>query len=295
MRILITGANGQLGRCLQDVFSESNAKLFCATRETMDVTNSEIIEHIFKEFQPTLIINAAAYTAVDKAEEKMDTAYLVNQKACEYLAKTSTKYNIPLIHISTDYVFDGCATKPYTEASKTNPQGAYGKSKLAGENEIIKYAEQYCILRTSWVFSEYGNNFVKTMLRLAKDRDELSIVDDQIGCPTYAGDIAQAIKVIAEQMLEHKQANGIYNYCGEPACTWYQFAKEIFSTAKRLGLIEKDMRLNPITTSDYPTLAKRPAYSVLDTTKIHDTYGVRTPSWKKSLDKVILKITDSAE
>ena len=290
MKILITGANGQLGRCLQDALTDSEHQLLCTTRVSMDVTCPDDIERVFKQFQPTLVINAAAFTAVDKAEERKELAFLVNQKACEYLAKSSKKHNAALIHVSTDYVFDGQATKPYTEISHTNPQGVYGKSKLAGENEITKHAEQYCILRTSWVFSEYGNNFVKTMLHLAKNRDELSIVDDQIGCPTYAGDIAQTIILIGEQMLNKNHQNGVYNFCGKPECTWYKFATEIFSIAMRLGVIEKDMKLKPITTDEYPTLAKRPGYSVLDTKKYNVTFEIKTPDWKNSLEKAILKL-----
>jgi len=290
VKALITGASGQVGQCVQDVFARNKIHVVATTRSELDITNEQNVTSAVEQYAPRLVINTAAYTAVDEAERNTQTAYLVNQKGCENLAKICSEFDIPLIHISTDYVFAGNASRPYTEESQTSPQSIYGESKLAGEHEVIRYAKDYCILRTAWVFSEYRNNFLKTMLRLGKERGSLRIVSDQIGCPTYAGDIANSIFVLANKMLKSNFESGIYNYCGDQACSWYEFADEIFSQAYELDFLEKQINLEPINTSDYPTLAKRPQYSVLDCTKIQNQYAIQPSDWRKAITTVIQKL-----
>ena len=290
MRILLTGKNGQLGRCFQDVLKTTNHELFAYGSDTLDISDEKRVVDIVQSVKPDIIVNAAAYTAVDKAESDSENAYLVNARGPELLALQAAELNIPLIHISTDYVFDGEAVEPYMPTDQTNPQGVYGASKLAGEMNLAAACEKYIILRTAWVFSEYGNNFVKTMVRLAKERDQLSVVADQYGCPTYAGDLAKAILDICEQHEQGKAlAWGLYHYCGDTPTSWHGFARTIFAKSHALGVISNCPQLKAISSDQYPTPAKRPEYSVMSTYSL-SVIGVQPSSWNTSLSLVLSKL-----
>jgi len=281
--ILVTGANGQVGSELREL-SSNYPYNFCFTdRETLDITNEDALKKFVKVNNINTIINCAAYTAVDKAESDEQTADLVNRKAVKKLAKISQENNIKLIHISTDYVFDGKAYKPYCEEFQTNPKSVYGKTKFDGENELIKInPHNSIIIRTSWVYSSYGANFVKTMLRLGKEKESLGVIFDQVGTPTYAKDLARTILDILPQINNDKVA--IYNYSNEGVLSWYDFAKEIMKMAKLPCLI------NPIETFQYPTPAKRPHYSLLNKSKIKKEFGVIISYWKDSLDECLKQL-----
>ncbi|MCH5051625.1 dTDP-4-dehydrorhamnose reductase [Pectobacterium aquaticum] len=281
MKILLTGANGQLGSCFQDRLP-AEWEILATDSAELDITNLEHVERTVKQFKPDAIVNAAAYTAVDKAESEPELAAKINVTGPENLAIVSSKQGIQLVHVSTDYVFDGNATEPYREDSVTNPLSVYGKTKLAGEQAVAKASSEAIIVRTAWVFSEYGNNFVKTMLRLAKERDTLSIVNDQRGCPTYAGDLAQAII----SLLEKNAEGGIYHYCGDKEVSWYEFAQAIFSVAVEKGLLSKVPMLTSITTEQYPTPAHRPTYSALSGEKIKQL-NTALSDWRTALKDVI--------
>lgn len=281
MKILLTGANGQLGRCFQDRLPAEWEILATDTAE-LDITDLEHVEQTVKQFKPDAIVNAAAYTAVDKAESEPELAEKINVIGPENLAIVASKQGIRLVHVSTDYVFDGNATEPYREDSATNPLSVYGKTKLAGEQAVAKASSKAIIVRTAWVFSEYGNNFVKTMLRLAKERDTLSIVNDQRGCPTYAGDLAQAII----SLLEKNAEGGIYHYCGDKEVSWYEFAEEIFKIAKQKSVVTNTPTLKPIATEHYPTPAHRPAFSTLACEKMK-ALEISLSEWINALAKAI--------
>lgn len=290
MRILLTGKNGQLGRCFQDVLIDTQHELFAYDSAELNIADAQQVELIIQNVKPDIIVNAAAYTAVDKAETDSENAYLVNAKGPELLAKQAAVLNSPLIHVSTDYVFDGEAVEPYLPTDQTNPQGVYGASKLAGERAVIVACEKHIILRTSWVFSEYGNNFVKTMVRLAKERDELNVVADQYGCPTYAGDLAQAILEICEQHEQNKPlAWGLYHYCGDTPTSWHGFARAIFAKAESLGVIAKRPQVTAISSDQYPTPAKRPAYSVMSTASL-SVIDLQASSWSTKIAFVLSKV-----
>lgn len=281
MKILLTGADGQLGRCFQDRLPTEWEILATDTAE-LDITDLARVEEVVKDLQPDAIVNAAAYTAVDKAESEPELAEKINAMGPENLAIVANKQGIRLVHVSTDYVFDGNATEPYSEDSATNPLSVYGKTKLAGEQAVAKASPEAIIVRTAWVFSEYGNNFVKTMLRLAKERDALGIVADQRGCPTYAGDLAQAIISLLEKNVE----GGIYHYCGDKEVSWYEFAQAIFSVAVQNSVLSKAPTLAPITTQQYPTPAHRPAYSSLSGEKLKKQ-GISFSGWRVALENII--------
>lgn len=279
MKLLVTGANGQLGSELK-VLSLSYTKyewVFTDIDE-FDITNLEIIEKTLTKFNPDYVINCAAYTNVDQAEINKEIANLINHKSIAEIAKWCERKNSKLIHISTDYVFDGTSTKALNEESKTNPINHYGNSKLLGDIACRKQCPNSIILRTSWVYSSYGNNFVKTMMRLMTERDELNIINDQIGSPTYARDLAETILNI----VEHKNwIPGIYNYSNEGEISWYDFAISI----KNINGFK--IHINPIKSEEYKTLAKRPKYSLLDKTKIKNTYNIEVPNYLESLHKCI--------
>lgn len=276
--ILVTGANGQLGSELQKTGFTVLDEVFYTDVAELDITDYSAVERFIKEKEIDTIINCAAYTAVDKAEEEPELAAKINTQAVANLAKAAVKEDCLLIHISTDYVFDGTATKPYTEKDKTCPVSVYGETKLAGEKAILKSRCFYIIIRTAWLYSEYGNNFLKTILRLAAERPEINVVNDQIGTPTYAEDLARAIVKMMEND-ERAEYEGIYHYSNDGVCSWYDFATEI---VKRSGL---DCKVNPVTTAEYPTRTKRPAYSVLDKTKIKHIFEVEVPDWKDALER----------
>ncbi|MCU1792647.1 dTDP-4-dehydrorhamnose reductase [Pectobacterium polaris] len=281
MKILLTGANGQLGRCFQDRLP-AEWEILATDSAELDITDLKRAEEVIKNFQPDAIVNAAAYTAVDKAESEPELAEKINVTGPENLAIVASKQGIRLVHISTDYVFDGNATEPYREDSVTNPLSVYGKTKLAGEQAVAKTSSEAMIVRTAWVFSEYGNNFVKTMLRLGKERDALSVVNDQRGCPTYAGDLAQAII----SLLEKNAEGGIYHYCGDKEVSWYEFAEEIFKVANRRKAISSVPILSAISTGEYLTPAKRPKYSSLDCLKIRKL-DINLSNWLKNISSII--------
>ncbi|MCA4781075.1 dTDP-4-dehydrorhamnose reductase [Empedobacter stercoris] len=276
-RILVTGANGQLGQSiLEQSKNYKEIECFFVTRNELDITNEKLIKHYFDDKSFDFVVNCAAYTAVDKAEDEQESAYLVNAKATEFLAKITNEKKIPFIHVSTDYVFDGTASQPRIETDQTNPIGVYGQTKLEGENLALKNNPKTIILRTAWVYSRFGNNFVKTMLRLFQEKESISVVADQIGSPTNAIDLADAIlEIISTNELTY----GIFNYSNEGKCSWFEFAQKIkeFSSST--------IEINPVPTSAYPTKAKRPAYSLLDKTKIKEVYQLTIPNWEDSLKK----------
>ena len=281
MKILVLGCKGQLGRCLNDQLINTDHEVIYTSREQIDIADFEQTKNQILKISPDLIINATAYTAVDKAEDDSKTANLINHLAVKNIADICNQLECWLIHVSTDYVFDGNSKVPYKEDDETNPQGAYGETKLKGELAIQGSGCKYVILRTAWVFSEYGNNFLKTMLRLGAERDELSIVGDQMGCPTYAQDIARSIVAIATKLNSQKDY-GIYHYCGDQPCSWYDFANEI------IKILGSNCILNSIKTEDYLTTAKRPRSTVMSTDKISQEFDLKINYWKDSL-KVCMK------
>ncbi|MBG6241255.1 MAG: dTDP-4-dehydrorhamnose reductase [Candidatus Symbiopectobacterium sp. Dall1.0] len=281
MKVLLTGANGQLGRCFQDRLP-ADWQMLATDSTELDITDLAQVTATVSAFKPNAIVNAAAYTAVDKAESEVAVAKRINAVGPANLASVATQHGIRLVHVSTDYVFNGNASTPYTEESPTNPLSMYGITKLAGERAVSATAPEAIIVRTAWVFSEYGNNFVKTMLRLGKERDALSIVDDQRGCPTYAGDLAQAIIAL----LQQKAAGGIYHYSGDKEVSWFEFAQAIFTVAVQKAVLSKVPTLTPITTAQYPTPAHRPAYSTLAADKIK-ALGITLSDWQSALNKTI--------
>lgn len=288
LKVAVTGANGQLGYQLAKKLADK-VTLLALDRATLDIANSAQVEETLLAFAPDVIINAAAYTAVDKAEQEPELAKAINETGPENLAKVAATLDAVLIHVSTDYVFDGSSDKPYLETDATNPQSMYGLTKLSGEQAIAKNCTKHIILRTAWVFAEHGNNFVKTMLRLAQSRPELGVVADQIGGPTYAGDIAEAIISIMTQLkTENEQRFGIYHYSGAPYVSWHQFACCIFDQALQQQLIAQAPKVNAITTAQYPTPAKRPAFSMLDCRKIQQSFGVSPSNWQAELKNLTL-------
>ena len=293
-RILVTGTKGQVGKELEQVLPALGEIIICerptahprGDRSLIDLSQPDMIRQVIREIKPDIIVNTAAYTAVDKAESEIDLAYNVNGTAPSILAEEAQQIGALLLHISTDYVFDGQKNTPYLEDDTTNPLSIYGKSKLAGEEGIKQNCERYLILRTAWVYGTYGvGNFVKTMLRLGADRQELKVVVDQVGSPTWAKDIAVAIAGLLEQ-----EATGIYHFTNSGVASWYDFALNIFEEAKQIGFPLKIERVLPITTDEYPTPAKRPAYSVLSGKKIAAALGNYPPYWRDSLKQMLKQL-----
>jgi len=279
MRIVITGATGQLGSELYDLLmNDSKKDCYFLDRKQLPLDQIPLIQDILAMYQPDLIIHAGAYTAVDKAEEDAETANVVNHLACEEIALYCHVHGAKLIALSTDYVFDGNSAVPLTESAATAPINVYGQTKLAGERAIQKWCPEAIIIRTSWVYSAYGKNFVKTMCRLMAERDEVSVINDQIGSPTYAKDLALAILKIADAP---DWKAGIYNYSNEGEISWYDFAVAI------RDFRSFDCQVSPIPTSAYPTPAQRPKYSLLDKSKIKAAFGVAVPDWKTSLANML--------
>ena len=286
MKILVLGSKGQLGQCLNDQLAITAHEVVYTSRGQIDIAEFEVTKTQILEISPDIVINATAYTAVDKAEEERQAADRINHLAVANISNICNQLDCWLIHVSTDYVFDGNSEVPYKEDNPTNPQGVYGGSKLKGEAAIKASGCKYLIIRTAWVYSEYGNNFLKTMLRLGADRDELSIVGDQIGCPTYAQDIAKSIVSILSCLDLKGSSSGIYHYCGDEPCSWYDFTRAIFLEAEVQGL-KTPSYVKSITTADYPTPAIRPAYSVLDCTKIESVFDVTRSNWRDGIKSVI--------
>lgn len=282
MKILITGASGQLGSEIKELcVNYTNDTFIFVDREEMPLDNLTQVLSVIEAIDPDLIISGGAYTAVDKAESEAELVDVINHKAVATMAKWAKQNNRKLIHISTDYVFQGTSSTALKEDEPTNPINVYGLSKQKGEEAIITSGADAIIIRTAWVYSSYGANFVKTIIRLMTDREEISVIGDQVGSPTYAHDLAQVILEIAHS---EKWAKGIYHFSNEGEISWYDFAVAI----KELKNLACDIR--PITTAEYPTAAKRPSYSLLDKTKIKQTFGVAVPEWKQSLSNMLAKI-----
>ncbi len=282
--ILVMGGKGQLASCIKDVEKNLTGFNFIyVDYDELDITKEEQITAFFDREEIKYCINCAAYTAVDKAESEPEFARNVNEKGARFLAKSCEEYNAVFIQISTDFVFDGKQSFPYTETDKTTPLSIYGVTKLDGEKATISSVQKHFIIRTSWLYSEYGNNFLKTMLRLGEEREELSVVCDQIGTPTYAGNLAEIIlKIIAE----NSDSYGVYHYSNEGVASWYDFAKAIFEES------ETKIKLLPIKTEEFLTPAKRPSYSVMDKSKIKETFNLEIPYWRDSLRSVLKILGD---
>lgn len=274
MKILLTGANGQVGKAIAECAKNYPVELIACDRAQLDITDEIQIKKSIAEHQPQFVINAAAYTAVDRAESEVEQAFLMNAKAVTYLAKACAENHISLIHFSTDYIFDGTKSTPYVETDTPCPMNSYGESKLAGEKAIQQLLQHYIILRVSWVFGKHGNNFVKTMRRLSKEKPELRVIDDQKGGPTPADDIAHTV---LKMILANRGWGAIYHYCGMPYVSWFEFARAI---------LQDIIPIIPITTKEYPTPAKRPTNSQLNCDKIFNTFGIAPADWRKALNGI---------
>ena len=287
LNILITGANGQLGRSLQRLGCVSPHNYICTDVAELDITDAGAVLRAVREQGIDVIVNCAAYTDVERAEDDEPTAELLNHKAAGNLAAAAKATGATLFHVSTDYVFDGTAHTPYREDTAPSPLGAYGRTKLAGERAVMASGCRYLIFRTAWLYSEYGNNFLKTMLRLTSERDTLQVVFDQIGTPTYAGDLALALFSIIES--ERYAGNeGVYHFTDEGVCSWYDFARAIAGYAGHTGC-----DIGPCHSSEFPSKVRRPSFSVLDKTKVKQTFGIRIPHWTESLKACIENLKNS--
>ncbi len=288
MRILLLGAAGQVGSECNALFQQAGYTVFAITRKELDFScidsASDLAEKLLDPEMPSIVVNAMAYTAVDKAEVEPDLADKINHLSVAYLSQYCAKHDIPLIHLSTDYVFDGAAVSPYVESSEVNPLGVYGKTKWLGEQAIESHLSEHIILRTSWVFGVHGNNFVKTILRLAEDRKTLTIVGDQYGCPTYAGDIAAVIVDLIQKYTSDLTLDwGVYHCVGEGTVSWCEFSQVIVDEAYARGLLSRLPEIVSISTDAYPTPAARPAYSVLNTNKLSMLLGRQLRPWRTGL------------
>lgn len=289
MKYLITGSNGQVGsQLIAQLNQNTNTQVLATDKQTLDISDRDAVFAMVHTYQPQVIINAAAYTAVDKAQSEAETAYLINAKGAENLALAAQQYDALFLHISTDYVFDGKGNIPYCETDPTQPQNIYGSSKLAGEKAVANACNRHIILRTSWVFNETGHNFVKTMLKLGKTHPQLNIVSDQFGSPTHASDIAAALIHIAQQLHTQTQSDlfGTYHFSGSPFISWYEFAQAIFTQAQKQNILPQIPQINAIDTIDYPTPAQRPANSRLNCQKIQAAFGIQPSNWQKALENL---------
>ena len=282
MKMVLTGANGQVGWEITRLARDH--ELLALDHAALDITDARAVQRTLEESQAEVVINAAAYTAVDKAEQEPGQAFAVNGDGPQHLAAACHSLRIPLLHLSTDYVFDGTQSRPYREEDAVAPAGVYGRSKWEGEEAVRQTHAAHLILRVSWVFGEHGHNFVKAILRLAREREQLRVVADQYGCPTYAADIARVLLALAEQVATGAQRNrwGTYHYCGIPATTWHGFAQAIVDTART----HEPLRVRevvPITTAEYPTPARRPANSVLDCSRLKERFGIAARPWREGL------------
>ena len=294
MRVCVVGAGGQLGRELWDARPEGCEALFL-NRQELDITSYSCVKDVVEEFQPKVVINAAAFTLVDRAETEIQTARIINTYGPENLARVCRDQGAVLIHISTDFVFDGKSSRPYRPEDEPNPLNVYGQTKLEGERKIIESGlKEYAIVRTSWVYSKYGSNFLNTMLRLFSERDSLGIVNDQFGCPTSAKCLANAIWRLATSQVSVNnkldKAQKIFHWSDSGVATWYDFAVEIQKKALENGLLESAIPISPISSTEYPVPAKRPSYSVMDTSAIRNLLGLESTSWQSELEKVILSL-----
>ena len=296
MRILVAGKTGQVARSLVAASSSTGLEIVAPGRPQLDLERPDSLVEAIDACSPDIVVNAAAYTAVDKAEQEEDAAFAVNAAGAGHLARACADAGIPIIHISTDYVFDGSKLEPYLEDDPTAPLGAYGRSKLDGERLVAAANPRHVIVRTAWVVSPYGNNFVKTMLRLAETRPELGVVDDQTGSPTYAPHLAGAIIAVARQVAGADKSSehwGTYHACGRGFATWCQLAREVFGQAAAHRLATAQVRA--ITTADYPTPARRPANSRLDCSKLARQFGVRLPDWQTGVEECVRGLSHGQE
>jgi dTDP-4-dehydrorhamnose reductase len=287
-KILVTGGNGQLGQSLNSIIKDfPNLELIFTDVDNLNICDLEQLKNFTQQNPIDYLINCAAYTAVDKAEQEQSLAKQLNAEAVKNIGIVASEQNFKVIHISTDYVFDGKSFKPYNEDDLTIPKSQYGQTKLLGEKLLSDEHDDYMIIRTSWLYSEFGNNFVKTMIRLGKERDKLQVVADQVGTPTYAVDLAHCIlSIINESETENSTfVPGIYHYSNEGICSWYDFTINIHQIA---GI---NCQVSPIESKEYPTAAPRPFYSVLNKAKIKNTYAIHIPYWRNSLEKCLLKLT----
>ncbi|ELR65073.1 dTDP-4-dehydrorhamnose reductase [Photobacterium marinum] len=286
MRVLITGSNGQLGHCLVKKLN-SKFELLAVDRDNLNIIDKKAVENLVSTFKPQIIINCAAYTAVDKAEVEKKIVYEINESGVKNLAIAAENIDAALIQLSTDYVYDGNKKGIHSESSITKPSSIYGKSKLAGEEQAQINCKKHLIIRTSWLFDEYGNNFVKTMMRIARERKTLEIVNDQFGAPTYCKDLAVLIERILELIVQNRKIDwGIYNYSGSPYTNWHEFAEYIFEEAFSNKIITVKPKLIPVTSSKYQCLAKRPLNSKLDCSKAEKNFGIKPSDWKKALKNI---------
>jgi len=287
MNILITGANGQLGSELKELRktrSYNNFRFHFTDVDDLDITHKQEVENYVQQYKIDTIINCAAYTDVDGAEENQEAAFLINETAVGYLSEIASEKQIQLIHISTDYVFDGRNYLPYKETDEPLPQSVYGRSKRAGEIKVLDN-QAGIIIRTAWLYSSYGKNFVKTISRLSKERDELKVIYDQVGNPTYAGDLAESILKILEKKKEHSILTGIYHFANEGVCSWYDLAMEITEQENT------SCTIHPIESKDWPAKAERPHYSLFNKAKIKNDFDITIPYWKDSLKKMLQNLT----
>jgi dTDP-4-dehydrorhamnose reductase len=288
MTILLTGAGGQVGREIQRQAKRAGIPMVPMPRGRLDITDADAVRRVVREARPGIIVNAAAYTAVDKAEDEPELAFRVNRDGAANLAQAAATAGIPLIQLSTDYVFDGTGPRPYLETDTASPIGAYGNSKWEGEEAVRRHLPQHLIVRVSWVFGVYGHNFVKTMLRLARERDTLRVVADQTGGPTYAGHIADLLLHLCHKIKAEGDADwGTYHFCGTPVTSWHAFAEAIVRSGRRCGRIDHPVTVDALTTADYPTRARRPANSALDCRKLEAAFGLAPQPWQKGLDDML--------
>ncbi|MGV1820001.1 dTDP-4-dehydrorhamnose reductase [Agrobacterium sp. CG160-95] len=292
MRLAVTGKNGQVVSALQ-ALAGPGLEIVALGRPELDLARPDTVFKALQEAKPDVVVSAAAYTAVDKAESEPGIAFAVNRDGAKAVARAANVIGVPVIHISTDYVFDGTKTTAYVENDPTGPASVYGRSKLKGEHAVSENTENYAILRTAWVYSEYGSNFVKTMLRLSESRDEINVVADQFGCPTSANDIAIAIVSIAKRLATDPSAHlrGVFHMSGTGETNWAGFAKQIFAFSAENG--GKSIVVNDITTAQYPTPAQRPANSRLDCSKLEEVYGIRLPEWQTSTRAVMAALAQN--
>lgn len=281
LKLLVTGGNGQIASALHQRATTHSILLTPLSKQELDITQPTAIHQAISTIKPDVIINTAAYTAVDKAEQEPEKALHINYAGAKELAKTCAIHRIPLIHLSTDYIFDGTVAQPYSEEDESHPLNVYGHSKWLGEQAIREYCDTHLILRVSAVFSEYGHNFLKTILQLAKEKKELRIVADQTTCPTYAGNIVELIFALAKS-----NKRGTYHFCSQQPVTWHQFASEMIEQAKQYQPLAVET-ITAITTAEYQAPAKRPPYSVLSCAKLNNEMGIQQPSWKEGITQAL--------
>jgi dTDP-4-dehydrorhamnose reductase len=292
-RILVTGAGGMTGSEVCEQATAAGWLVQPLSHEDADITDARMLTDVTRKFRPDVVVNAAGYTAVDRAESEADVAMAVNSDGARNVARAAASAGAPVIHISTDYVFNGEARSPYEPDAKTAPVSVYGKTKLAGESAVLDENPNHVIVRTSWVFSHRGANFVRTMLRLGEERDELRVVEDQIGRPTSATDLASALLIVALAIIDNPALAGTYHFANAGETSWFGFAQGIFEQARALGE-RHTPRIVPIPTSEFPTAAQRPAYSVLDTTSFSERFGVEPRSWQSAVrDTVALSLRNN--